>query len=141
LGLLVTELVLNAIKHAFKSRDRGTIGIRLEVAGRGLLRLIVEDDGTGLPPAEARAISSGVGMKLLDGFLHQLEGTLTVDGPPGTRFVVMFPGLPPDRRVHGGARLEEPELRVSNGPASEGRRPGPERSVPRRTPVHATGRP
>jgi two-component sensor histidine kinase len=92
LGLLVTELVLNAIKHAFKSRDRGTIGIRLEVAGRGLLRLIVEDDGTGLPPAEARAISSGVGMKLLDGFLHQLEGTLTVDGPPGTRFVVVFPG-------------------------------------------------
>ncbi|TNC51667.1 HAMP domain-containing protein [Rubellimicrobium rubrum] len=91
LGLLVTELVLNAIKHAFKARDQGTIRIVLGAASSSQLRLIVEDDGTGLPAAEARATATGVGMKLLDGFLRQLEGTLTVEGPPGTRFVVLFP--------------------------------------------------
>lgn len=92
LGLLVTELALNAIKHAFKARDRGTIRVDLQAAGPGQLRLIVEDDGSGLPPAGGRTAGTGVGMKLLDGFLRQLEGTLTVEGPPGTRFVVLFPG-------------------------------------------------
>lgn len=101
LGLLVTELVLNAIKHAFKARDQGTIRIVLRAAAAGQFRLVVEDDGTGLPPSEARATAKGVGMKLLDGFLRQLEGTLTVEGPPGARFVVLFPNS-----VQAGPRTE-----------------------------------
>ncbi|WP_210528227.1 sensor histidine kinase [Rubellimicrobium arenae] len=91
LGLLVTELVINAVKHAFRGRDRGSIRIVLSMVGEGSLRLVVADDGTGLPPAETRSGSGGVGMKLLDGFVRQLEGTLAIEGPPGTRFVVTFP--------------------------------------------------
>ena len=45
-------------------------------------------------------------MKLLDGFLRQIEGTLTVEGPPGTRFVVRFPVR---------AQVQEPELRGVGG--------------------------
>jgi two-component sensor histidine kinase len=91
LGLLVTELVLNAIKHAFKGQDHGLIRITLESVERSRFRLVVADNGAGLPSSEARTTSSGIGMKLLDGFLRQLDGELTVEGPPGTRFVVLFP--------------------------------------------------
>jgi two-component sensor histidine kinase len=93
LGLLVTELVLNAMKHAFKGRDGGRIRIALERADDISLRLTVEDDGVGLPPEEDRS-SSGIGMKLLDGFLRQLGGTLSLEGPPGTRFVILLPCAP-----------------------------------------------
>jgi two-component sensor histidine kinase len=91
LGLLVTELVLNALKHAFKGRDGGRVRIGLERAEGASVRLTVEDDGTGIPPAEARSSASGLGMKLLDGFLRQLRGTLSLEGPAGARFVVLFP--------------------------------------------------
>jgi two-component sensor histidine kinase len=104
LGLLVTELVLNAIKHAFKERDDGTIRIGLGLADGARLRLTVEDDGPGLPSAEDRATSTGVGMKLLDGFLRQLDGELTIDGPPGTRFIVVFPGLGEENQIPGATR-------------------------------------
>ncbi len=77
--------------HAFEGRAGGTIRITLASADAGLLRLTVEDDGVGLPPSETRATSTGMGMRLLDGFLRQLEATLTVEGPPGTRFIVLFP--------------------------------------------------
>jgi two-component sensor histidine kinase len=106
LGLLVTELVLNAIKHAFKGQTHGTIRISLRADGPDHLRLAVEDDGSGLPPLETRSGATGVGMKLLDGFLRQIEGTLTVEGPPGTRFVVQFPVR---------AQVQEPELRGVGG--------------------------
>jgi two-component sensor histidine kinase len=93
LGLLVTELVLNAIKHAFRTRESGTIRIRLSKAEADQIRLVVEDNGSGMPPAEGRGTKTGVGMKLLDGFLRQLKGTITIEGSPGTRFTVVFPHL------------------------------------------------
>ncbi|EYD75582.1 hypothetical protein Rumeso_02858 [Rubellimicrobium mesophilum DSM 19309] len=94
LGLLVTELVLNATKHAFRRRDRGTVRVGLGRLDASSFRLTVEDDGTGLPPIGDRGPSTGVGMRLLEGFLRQLGGTLSIEGPPGTRFVVLFPARP-----------------------------------------------
>ncbi len=94
LGLLVTELVLNSVKHAFGGRERGRIRIGLRSMDKDRLRLTVEDDGVGLPPSADRSTSRGVGMRLLDGFLRQLDGTMTVEGPPGTRYSVDFPVAP-----------------------------------------------
>lgn len=94
MGLLVTELVLNALKHAFGDRPGGRIRIGLAAAGPGSCRLVVEDDGVGLPPPDARGESAGVGMRLLDGFLRQLDAEMRIEGPPGTRFVVTFPERP-----------------------------------------------
>ena len=49
LGLLATELITNALEHAFKGRDEGAIRIRFHRRSDGGWRLVVEDDGVGLP--------------------------------------------------------------------------------------------
>lgn len=49
LGLLLTEIITNALEHAFAGREEGVIEVRLTRQTRGKLRLTVEDDGIGLP--------------------------------------------------------------------------------------------
>ncbi|ALN71106.1 PAS domain-containing protein [Aureimonas sp. AU20] len=51
IGLLFSELLTNALKHAFKGRDEGLVEARLKMLSSGLIRLTVTDDGIGLPPA------------------------------------------------------------------------------------------
>ena len=47
-GLLLGELVTNALKHAFPEQRRGVLTVQLERLPRSLLRLTVKDDGVGL---------------------------------------------------------------------------------------------
>lgn len=49
LGLLLSELLTNALEHAFDRRNSGTVNIRFQELAAGTLRLSVEDDGIGLP--------------------------------------------------------------------------------------------
>lgn len=49
LGLLVSELVTNALKHAFVGREGGKVWVRLHALSDNALRLTVEDDGIGMP--------------------------------------------------------------------------------------------
>lgn len=91
LGLIVTELSLNALKHAFTDAAPGRLAIRFGRNG-ALYRLSVADNGRGLPTGQAPSGSSGMGMRLVQGLVRQLDGTLDIDRtPPGTRFVVSFP--------------------------------------------------
>jgi two-component sensor histidine kinase len=90
LGLLVTELVLNAMKHAFKDRDGGRIRIGLRLADPASLRLTVEDDGRGSPrrgPGHGHGCRHAPSGRVRAPALGHAE----VEGPPGTRFVVLFP--------------------------------------------------
>ncbi|SLN43620.1 Blue-light-activated histidine kinase 2 [Roseivivax jejudonensis] len=48
-GLLLSELVTNALEHAFESRDRGAVSVHFGLADDGRVELVVEDDGIGLP--------------------------------------------------------------------------------------------
>jgi len=48
-GLALNELITNALKHAFPSGRRGTIRVELSKREEGMLRLVVKDDGVGLP--------------------------------------------------------------------------------------------
>ncbi len=90
-GLLVTELVINAMKHAFTGRDDGTVRVSLHAEPDGQYRLVVADDGKGLPALAERDGPPGLGMRLLESFVSQLGGELAIEGPPGARFVVTFP--------------------------------------------------
>jgi len=71
-GLIVNELVTNAIKHAFPGGTKGTVTVTLKRAP-GELRLTVADDGPGLDP---RRGDSGLGGRLVDGFALQLGGKI-----------------------------------------------------------------
>src|SRR6185312_11654470 len=88
-GLVVNELVANAVKHAFPGGRDGTITVRFGAAGAGW-RLTVGDDGVGLDEAGAKA---GLGRGLIDSFVAQAGGSLSVVGGAGTQ---VFLDLPQD---------------------------------------------
>jgi len=71
-GLIVNELVTNAIKYAFQPNTKGTVSVTFKREG-GRLRLTVADDGKGVDPQRA---DSGLGGRLVEGFAQQLGGQL-----------------------------------------------------------------
>jgi chemotaxis protein methyltransferase CheR len=70
IGLIVNELVTNAVKYAFPGETKGTVLVTLKRLP-GELRLTVADDGQGLDPRRA---DSGLGGRLVEGFAQQLGG-------------------------------------------------------------------
>jgi two-component sensor histidine kinase len=87
LGLLITELVTNAYKHAFTSTQQGTIDVSLAIAGDGEARLVVADNGIGMPAAPPLAT---VGQQIIAELVDQLGGEMTMDQNQGTHLTVMF---------------------------------------------------
>jgi len=87
LGLLVTELVTNSIKHGFPE-GRGAIDVRLEEAD-GEVLLLVRDDGVGYDPAAPRPAT--LGGRIVDGLVRQLGATLTVAVDGGVHTSVRIP--------------------------------------------------
>jgi len=83
IGLVVTELVINALKHAFPDGRRGKILVRYESSGAGWI-LSVADDGVGMPrePGDAQA---GLGTNIVQALAKQLEARIIVSNDdPGT---------------------------------------------------------
>src|SRR5450631_977063 len=72
IGLIVNELVTNAVKYAFPGETKGTVLVTLKRLP-GELRLTIADDGQGLDPRRA---DSGLGGRLVEGFAQQLGGQL-----------------------------------------------------------------
>jgi PAS domain S-box-containing protein len=89
LGLILTELLTNAVKYAFPDGRRGTISMRLERCGSGIL-LEVADDGIGLPDGSGASQQHGLGLTLVRTLVRQLDGTFTVENSGGTRCLVEF---------------------------------------------------
>lgn len=91
IGLIVTELVTNALKYAFPGARIGTVTLVLEQTANGL-RLEVADDGIGLPTTQSPSGNSGTGLKLVNSLVNQIGGQLTVyRESSGTRCVLEFP--------------------------------------------------
>lgn len=96
-GLVLNEMVMNAVKHAFRSGRTGRNGqeSRLRVSlGRsaGQVELAVEDNGPGLPQGFSLESASTLGLTLITSLARQLAGSVTaqnLDG--GARFALRFP--------------------------------------------------
>lgn len=83
LGLIVTELVINALKHAFPQDQGGKIVVDYHAHGRDW-RLSVRDDGVGMPLDAARAIP-GLGTSIIQALARQLDAEIEVaSAGPGT---------------------------------------------------------
>ena len=88
IGLIVNELVTNAVKYAFPGDAKGTVTVTLKRVP-GELRLTVADDGQGLDPRRA---DSGLGGRLVDGFAQQLGGQVERKSDrQGTTVHLIFP--------------------------------------------------
>ena len=87
LGLIVTELVINALKHAFPDVRPGTIVVHFEFRGP-IWTLSVTDDGVGMP-ADPALIRTGLGTSIVAALAQQLQAKVEVEpGKPGTRVAV-----------------------------------------------------
>ena len=88
LGLIVTELVINALKHAFPGRNqKGQINVGYVAEGEGW-RLTVGDDGNGM--ASGADAKPGLGTGIVEALARQLGATVVVaDQHPGTKVSVV----------------------------------------------------
>jgi two-component sensor histidine kinase len=99
LGLLVNELVANAFKHAFPGGRPGKVSITLgpdtsPEEGEGGALLVVSDNGVGQPLETAPSAKTGIGSRLIAGFVSQLQGETKVRPVDGTTFELRFPLKP-----------------------------------------------
>lgn len=88
LGLIVNEVVSNAVKHAFRERAGGTISVGLRLIAPDRAELVIADNGPGFTPTGQE---SGMGGRLIRAFAQQLGNDYAYAGENGTRFAIRFP--------------------------------------------------
>jgi two-component system, sensor histidine kinase PdtaS len=96
-GLIITELVTNSIKYAFLSEE-GVINVEF-TRELDKLKLIVSDNGIGLPEYLLNEESDSLGLSLVKMLVNQLEGELKIDNMNGTTFTLIFKELEYTERV------------------------------------------
>ncbi|UBF26478.1 PAS domain S-box protein [Kovacikia minuta CCNUW1] len=89
-GLIINELISNALKHAFPGDRPGEIEVRLVQDTPDTLTLLVRDNGVGLPPDFDIQHTKTLGMSLIQGLAKQLRGAITIHSHLGTEFKISF---------------------------------------------------
>ena len=90
-GLLLNELISNALKHAFPDRRQGELQIELHAVGAGpLWRLQVSDTGVGLPQDFQQRRDRSLGLQLVADLARQFGGTFETGPGPQAEFTVTF---------------------------------------------------
>jgi excisionase family DNA binding protein len=90
-GLILHELLSNALKHAFPDGQAGAITLDLRAAPDRHVTLCVADNGVGVPEGFDVRQSDSLGLQLVGALTEQLGGTLTVARQGGTAFTLTFP--------------------------------------------------
>jgi two-component sensor histidine kinase len=90
-GLVLNELIANALEHAFKGRPSGTVRVALSWQSGGRLRLAVSDDGVGLPEGFDVERCDSLGMQLVCALARQLQARISVEPGRGARFAMTVP--------------------------------------------------
>jgi two-component sensor histidine kinase len=81
-GLVVNELLTNALKHAFQGRDGGTITLHSKVTDTGC-KVVVADDGNGLPEGVTWPKPGKLSSLIVKSLVQNAKATLQVDSEPG----------------------------------------------------------
>jgi PAS domain S-box-containing protein len=118
-GLLINEIVSNALKYAFLGRSGGTISIRMVRDTLQQYTLSVSDDGVGIPADFDPLASRTLGMKLISGLVDQLDGVLQVKRCPGTTFTIRFPPVNPVPGMPVAADSQESATEETRGILTE----------------------
>jgi two-component sensor histidine kinase len=91
LGLLLSELISNVLRHAFPDGRHGTIWLSVRRMGIQQAELRVEDSGIGLPSGFALKGNASGGLGMAAVLAHQLGGELQVEALPGACLVLRWP--------------------------------------------------
>jgi two-component sensor histidine kinase len=89
-GLIVNELISNALKHAFPEGRSGSLDLNLRrVAGDGYV-LRVKDDGMGFPETLDFRKTETLGMQIVSTLVSQIDGSIDLAREMGTEFIIHF---------------------------------------------------
>lgn len=89
IGILLNELLTNAMKHAFLGRETGNMTISVSHVGK-CISIAVQDDGNGIPETVNFENSQGFGLTLIRMLAAQLDGNLILDRKGGTKISLEF---------------------------------------------------
>lgn len=92
-GLILNELVTNALKYAFRNSSRnGVLEVGLRLIDGRQAELSVSDNGVGLPETVETEQNPSLGLKIVHMLAEdQLQGRMVIERERGTRFRVLFP--------------------------------------------------
>jgi len=91
-GLILNELVSNALKHAFPEGRGGEVNISMATTGDQFI-LNVSDNGVGFPEGVDFRNTKSLGLELVNLLVGQINGTITMTVEGGTTFTITFPAV------------------------------------------------
>jgi two-component sensor histidine kinase len=91
LGLILNELLTNAIKYAQINRPGGRVEMLFSDDKAGNCRLVFSDNGIGMASAPDLKNTRTLGLRIVNELTRQLKGTMTYDGKRGSIFTLIFP--------------------------------------------------
>lgn len=90
-ALVLNELISNAIKHAYKEGQKGTIGISMLESSDGAMTISVKDDGMGIPEEIDIDRTNSLGLSLVRNLVYkQLGGIINIKRNRGTELIIEF---------------------------------------------------
>jgi len=88
-GLILNELISNALKHAFPDGRAGVIRMGLHLTGQQV-SISLADDGVGAPPNFDPERDANLGLELVHTLVEQLDGRLTMETSGGVSYLLTF---------------------------------------------------
>lgn len=88
-GLIINELVSNALDHAFVDQDQGQLDVKMSER-EGKIHLRISDDGKGLPEGWKVDDKEHTGIALVHILIEQLDGEVEIDQEKGTEYLITF---------------------------------------------------
>lgn len=89
-GLLINEVVSNALKYAFPENREGEIKIELRKLSENNIEMSISDNGIGMPKNFDIEQAESLGLQLISALTSQLDGSLQFSGENGTKYTVNF---------------------------------------------------
>ncbi len=90
MALILNELISNALKYAFQEQEEGEIDVAINHLADGL-KIVVSDNGSGLPPGFQPELSSSLGFKLIRSFVNKMKAHLDIFSEQGTKISILVP--------------------------------------------------
>lgn len=87
IGIIINELITNSMKYAFKNRSSGKINITFNSKNNNI-RLVVEDNGIGIPDDIDLNENVGFGLKLIMMMVEQMKGDIQIEREKGTKVTI-----------------------------------------------------